>query len=163
MCDGSGSVNNDFLGPLAIEAIDVSGNGDTVQWDLQGTAASLEDAWNESAIVQTNDEDDKRVNTKDVGEIELATLANPTDIRNTPIVGIQTRITGRMEATGTRDVQFFYRKTTGSPAQVGTKIFTLSSTAHVTFADTRETDPNTSAPWVITDIDGLQVGVELDA
>jgi len=163
VCDGSGSVNNDFLGPISIEAIDVSGNGTTVQWTVQGGAASLEDAWNEAATIQTADEDDKRVNAKDVGFIELATLANPVDDRNTPIIGTQMRITGKMEATGTRDVQFFYRKTTGSPAQVGTKIVTFSNTTLITHADTLEEDPNTAAPWVLADVDGLQIGVELDA
>ena len=163
VCDGTGSVNNDILDPIAIEAIDVSGNGDTVQWDLQGSAASLEDAWNETAITQTPDEDDKRVNTKDVGEIELAALADLAFILNVPVIGVQTRLTGKMEATGTRDVQFFYRKTTGTPAQVGTRIVTFADTTLVTHADTRETDPNTAAAWVIADINGLQVGAELDA
>lgn len=163
VCDGSGAVNNDFLGPINIEAIDVSANGDTVAWEIQGSAASLEDAWNEAAITQSTAEDDKRVNTKDVAAIELAALANLVDCRNTPVIGTQVRITGKMEATGTRDVQFFYRKTTGSPAQVGTKIVTFSSTALVTHADTRDTDPNTSAAWVVADMDGLQVGAELDA
>lgn len=163
VCDGSGSVNNDFLGPVNIEAIDVSGNGDTVTWTAQGGAASLEDAWNETAITQSTTEDDKRVNSKDVGQIELAALANLVDCRNTPVIGTQVRITGKMEATGTRDVQFFYRKTTGGAAQVGTKIVTFSNTTLVSHADTLDADPNTAAAWVVADIDGLQVGVELDA
>lgn len=163
VCDGSGAVNNDFLGPVAIEALDVSGDGATVQWGLQGSAGSLEDAWNEAPTVQTTAEDDKRVNSKDVGQISLAVLTDPVNVRNTPIIGVQTRLTGKMEATGTRDVQFFYRKTTGSPAQVGTKIVTFSNTSLKTHADTRETDPNTAAAWTVPDLDGLQVGAELDA
>lgn len=161
--DGSGSVNNGKIGEIEIEAIDVSGDGATLGWDLQGSAASLEDAWNEAAITQNSTEDDKRVSSSSPGDIELAALANPTLIRNVTVVGVQTRLTGKMEATGARDVQFFYRKTTGSPVQVGTAIVTFSTTSLVTHADTRETDPNTSAAWVVADIDGLQVGAELDA
>lgn len=163
VCDGSGAVNNDFKGPISIEAIDVSGTGDTNNFILQGSAASLEDAWNETAITATNPEDEKRVNSAVVGDISLATLANPVDDRNTPVIGTQLRISAKMEATGTRDVQFFYRKTTGTPAQVGTEIVTLADTTLRTHADTRDTDPNTSATWVVADLDGLQVGVELDA
>ena len=163
MLDSSGSQNNDFLGEVEIEAIDVTGDGATVQWDLNGGAVSLEDAWNEAAITQTPTEDDKRVSTKDVGEIELATLANPVLNRQVTIVGLHTNLYGRMEASGTRDVQFFYRKTTGSPAQVGTKIVSYTGTSIVGSFDVRETDPNTAAPWVVADIDGLQVGAELDA
>lgn len=161
--DGSGSVNNGKVGEVEIEAIDVSGDGATVTWDLQGSAASLEDAWNETAVTQSTTEDDKRVSTTVVGEIELAALANPTLLRNVTTVGVETRVSGKMEATGTRDVQFFYRKTTGTPAQVGTKIVTFASTSLLTYSDTRETDPNTSAAWVMADIDGLQVGAKLDA
>jgi hypothetical protein len=162
-CDGSGSVNNDFLGELEIEAIDVTGDGATDQWDENGGAASLEDAWNEAATVQNTDEDDKRLTTKDVGDISLAALGNPVLNRFVGIVGVETRIVAKMEASGTRDVQFFYRKTTGSPAQVGTKIVSLLGTTLVGHEDVRETDPNTSAAWVVADIDGLQAGVELDA
>lgn len=161
--DSSGSVNNDMIGEVEIEAMDVSGNGDTNQWVLNGGAASLEDAWNESAIVQSTPEDDARVSSSVVGHISLATLTNPTYLRNVTIVGTQMRLFCRMEASGTRDIQHFYRKTTGTPAQVGTKITTLSSTSIVCSTDTRETDPNTSATWLPADLDGLQVGVELDA
>ncbi len=163
VCDGTGSVNNDFLAEPEIEAIDVSGDGATVQWDNNGGAASLEDAWNETAITQSTTEDDKRVTTKNVADLSLATLANPTLVRSVTVIGVETRIVAKMEASGTRNVQFFYRKTTGTPAQVGTSIETLTGTTLVGHQDVRETDPNTAAAWVVADIDGLQVGVELDA
>lgn len=161
MLDGAGSVNNGKVGEVEIEAIDVSGDGATVQWDLAGAAASLEDAWNETAITQSTVEDDKRTSTTTVGEIELAALANPVLLRGVTIVGIETRLSGKMDASGSRDVQFFYRKTTGTPAQVGTITKTFSSTSLVTHSDPRETDPNTSAAWVIADVDGLQVGAKM--
>lgn len=161
--DGAGSVNNGKVGEVEIEAIDVTGDGATDQWDLQGGAASVEDAWNEGATTQSTPEDDKRTSTTTVGEIELAALANTTLIRNVTVLGVETRLSGKMDATGSRDVQFFYRKTTGTPAQVGTKTVTFSSTSLVTHADTRETDPNTSAAWVVADIDGLQAGAKLTA
>lgn len=161
--DGSGSLYNDFVGEVDIEAIDVTGDGATVTWDLNGAAASLEDAWNEGDTVQNTTEDDKRVTSKDPGDLDLAALANPVSIRTVPVVAVMTRVAGRMDSSGSRNIQFFYRKTTGSPAQVGTRIVTLSSTSLVAHADCRETDPNTSAAWVVADIDGLQAGVELDA
>jgi hypothetical protein len=161
--DGSGSVNNAQIGEIDIELLSPQGNGDTTQWDLMGSAASLEDAWNESAIVQTLAEDQKRATAKDVGFISLVTTTNPSLIRSVTVVGIETRMTAHMEATGTRDVQFFYRKTTGSPAQTGGGVVTLSSTSLAGFSDVQETDPNTATAWVVADIDGLQVGVELDA
>lgn len=161
--DGSGSLNNAKLGEFEVEAIDVTGDGATVTWDLQGSAASLEDAWNETATTQTTAEDDKRVSTTTVGQVELAALANPLLFRNVQIAAVETRLSGRMDATGTRDVQFYYRKTTGTPAEVGTKTVTFSSTTLVSHADCRDTDPNTSAAWVVADVDGLQAGAKMTA
>lgn len=161
--DSTGAANNDFLGELYIEALDPQSDGATVQWTLAGGAASLEDAWNEGANVQSVAEDDKRVTSKTVGQIELAVMSDLLAVRTVPVVGVQTRITGKMEASGTRNIQFFYRKTTGAPAQVGGRIVTFPDTVQRAYADTRETDPNTGLAWVVADIDGVQLGVELDA
>lgn len=164
LLDSSGSVNNDFLGDLYIEALDPDGTGTTNQWDLAGGAVSVEDALNEGASIQSVAEDDKGCTSDVVGEITLATMSNLSLITNTTIVGVQVRMYGKMDTTGARDVEFFYRKTTGSPAQTGSgTLLELDSTSFEGKADTRETDPNTSAAWVIADINGLQLGFELDA
>lgn len=160
VCDGSGSINNDRLGEVEIEAIDVSGDGATDQWDLAGAAASVEDAWNEQATIQSAPEDDKRTSSASVGEIELAALGNPVQLRFVSIKGVQTAIYGRMESSGSRTIQFWYRRAAG-PSEAGTASITFSSTALVGTADCRETDPNTSSPWTLTDVDGLQVGAKL--
>jgi len=161
--DSTGSINNDYLGPIYIDALDPQGNGDTLEWDLAGGAASLEDAWNEGATTQSTVEDDKAVSTDVTSEIELATMTDLLLLGETTIAGVQVRMYARMEASGTRDIQFLYRKTTGTPAQVGTAVVTVPSTSMVGFADTQETDPNTAAAWVPADINGLQLGVQLDA
>jgi len=164
LLDSSGSVNNDFLGEIYIEALDPDGNGTTTQWSLAGGAASLEDAINEAASIQSVAEDDKGVTSDVTGQIELATMSDLVLITNTTIVGIQVRMYGKMDTTGSRNIEFFYRKTTGSPAQVGSgKLLALSSTAFAGAADTLEQDPNTSAAWTIANINAMQLGFELDS
>ncbi len=165
LCDSTGSKNNSELGPLYTEAIKPDGNGSTLNWVLAGSAASIEDALDEAVGTQSTTEDDKRLTSDTVGDISLATMGNLTALipAAATIVGMQVDLYGKMETVGTRDVQFFYRKTTGTPAQVGTGILDLDSTTIVAEADVQENDPNTTTDWVLADINGIQLGVELDA
>lgn len=163
VCDNTGAKNNDYLGVVYIEELSPDGTGATNNWVLAGSAASVEDALNEGNTVQSTIEDDKRLTSDTVGDLTLATMGNLSSVVNTPIIGMQTRIFGKMETVGSRDVQFFYRKTTGSPAQVGTVILDLDSTTIVGEADTLENDPNTGTDFVLADVNGMQIGVELDA
>jgi hypothetical protein len=164
VCDNTGAKNNDFLGVLYMEALDPASNGNELDWVLAGSATTIEDALNEGATVQSVAEDDKRITSDTVGDISLVAMSNlSAAILTTTIVGMQVRLYGQMDTTGSRDVQFFYRKTTGTPAQVGTAILDLDSTMLVGEADIQENDPNTATNWVIADINGIELGVELDA
>jgi len=162
--DSVGSVNNDSVGEIYIEGLDPDGNGTTLDWNLAGGASSLEDAINEDAATQSVGEDDKGVTSDTVSDIELATMSNLSLITNATIVGIQVRMYGKMDTTGSRNIEFYYRKTTGSPATVGSgTLLALTSTSFAGAADTRETDPNTAAAWVIADINAMQLGFQLDS
>jgi hypothetical protein len=162
--DSAGAKNNDMIGEIYMENINPAGNGNTLQWILAGGATSIEDALNEGAAVQTVAEDDKGITSDVIGNISLATMSDLVKILNTTIVGVQTRLYGKMDTGGTRNVQFFYRKTTGTPAQIGSgKMLVLSSTSFAGAADTLENDPNTGVTWVIADINAVQMGVELNS
>lgn len=162
--DSTGAKNNDFIGVVYMEAMKPDGTGTTNNWVLAGGAADVQDALEEAAATQSTLEDDRRVTSDDIGDITLATMSNlSSKFGTTAIVGMQVRLYGKMETTGSRDVQFFYRKTTGTPAQVGTSILDLDSTSIVGEADTQEDDPNTAATFVLADIQGIQLGFELDA
>lgn len=163
ICDDAGAKNNTYLGVLYIEGIKPQGNGSTLSWALAGTAANIEDAWDEGVNTQSTLEDDKRVTSSTIGQISLATMSDLSALMTTTIVGMQVKLYGKMETTGTRDVKFFYRKTTGSPAQIGTTILDLDTTTIVGEADTQENDPNTGTTWVLADINGIQLGASLDA
>jgi hypothetical protein len=160
--DSSGSVNNDYLGELIIEGLDITGDGDTLEWDLS-SAGNLVDAWDEGASEFSTTEDDKQATSQAVGEIHLGTLSDTVDILNTTVVGVQTRLSARMNTTGTRVVQVMYRKTTGSPAEIGGGTLSVNSTALTGLSDVQELDPNTGLAWVVADLNGLQVGCELDS
>ena len=161
--DSAGTKNNDFLGEIFIEGLTVTGDGNTTDWVLAGGAINLADALNEGATVQSSIEDDNRLTSDTIGDISLGALSNLTDILSTTIVGVQVRAYGKMETTGSRDIQVMWRKTTGTPAQVGGAVETFDDTSIKGFADTQEDDPNTSTDWVHADVNGLEAGVEVDA
>jgi hypothetical protein len=164
LLDSAGSVNNDFLGELFIEGLKPDGTGSTNQWALAGGATTVEDAIDEGQTVQSVAEDDKGCTSDVVGQITLATMGNLSLITQTTIVGVQVRMYGRMDTGGVRDVEFFYRKTTGSPAQVGSGVLlALNSSSMEGMQDTLENDPNTGVPWVIADINAMQLGFKLSA
>lgn len=165
LCDNTGAKNNAELGPLYSEGLKPAGNGSTLQWTLAGTAVSIEDALNEAVATQNTTEDDRRITSDTVGDISLATMTDLSALVRaaSTFIGMQVDLYGKMETVGSRDVQFFYRKTTGSPAQTGGGILDLDSTTIVGEADVQENDPNTGTNWVLADINGIQLGVELDA
>lgn len=162
--DTSGSVNNDYLGMLYMEAMKPDGTGTTMSWTLAGSATDIEDALDEAANTQSTTEDDKRITSSTIGQVALATMSNlSSKFGTTPIVGVQVRVYGKMDSTGSRTVDFYYRKTTGTPAETsgGNQVF--SSTAYAGAADTQETDPNTGVAWVLADLQAQQMGVKLSA
>ena len=162
LCDTAGTRNNDYLGPVAITAIDVSGDGDTTQWELTGGATSTEDAWNEPENSQSLAEDDKRLKSQSTGAIHLATLDDVELVENVTIHGIAYAMHARMETSGSLVLHHRFRKTTGTPAESEAGSHTVTSTSISCGTSVQEEDPNTGAPWVVADIDGLQLGVRRD-
>lgn len=160
VCDDTGATSNDYLGRQVIEVMHPSGNGNSLEWDLTGGAASLVDAWEESANLQSSTEDDKRTTSDVTDQKELATYTSLSNIRLVSVTGILLHTQHRMDTSGQRNIAPLLRKTTGTPAEVmGTEV-TLDNTAFDGSSEVFEQDPNTSSPWVIADLNSYQFGVQ---
>lgn len=158
VCDDTGSVNNDFLGRVAIVTQKPAspGPGDTDEWVLAGGAGNLNAAWDE---VANGGDDDARVTSKNTNDITLAQVDPLAFLRDVTIHGVSQRLTCKMETTGSLTLHHRWRKTTGTPAEVDGGSFVVNSTTYYGDSDIQETDPNTALPWVIADIDSYQHGV----
>lgn len=163
ICDDTGSINNDFLGKQIIEGINPSGDGNSLEWSLQGSAASLEDAWNESATVQSDLEDDKRTQSDTTDQKELAAYSNLSVISLVDITGVMLHTQHRMDTSGSRGFCPLLRKTTGTPAEVEGTTVTVTGTDETGSSEMFELDPNTASPWVVADVNGYQFGVKTKA
>ena len=161
ICDGSGSVNNDFLGDTVVENIIPQADGDNSQWTPStGTnhAALVDEATNmtdpglsEVDFVESSTPGDKDLFTY----TNLSTLSAASAIHGVQ-VNTWRRITAEQPAdliiktkTGTTegDVTETIRHDDSTPYFIGTTIFEL--------------DPDTAAAWTPGGVDGAQFGVEV--
>ena len=152
--DGNGSVNNGvFLGDSRVVALLPTGNGATDAWSVTGASANYQ-AVNENPPAN----DTSYVSSNTASQLDLYAVANLT-ITGT-IRGIQTVIDTRKDDAGTHSLAAVVRiggsNYTGATVQLGT--------TYQMNCEIRETNPNSSAAWTVSDINTpLQVGQSLVA
>lgn len=158
--DSTGGSLNDYLGRQTIEGMIPNANGNTLQWDLAGGATTITDAWGEAGDVQNTTEDDKRVTSDTLNEIELADYAPLANIRLVDVNGILLHTNHKMDTSGSRNFAPRLRKTTGSPAEVSGTTVNVTGTSYTGSSELFALDPNTAAAWVIADLNTYQFGVQ---
>lgn len=158
--DSTGGSMNNYLGKQIIEAMIPNANGNSIQWDLAGGAASVADAWGEPGDTQGTAEDDKRLTSDTLNEIELADYAPLANIRLVGVRGILLHTNHKMDTSGNRNLHPRLRKTTGTPAEVSGTTINVSSTNYTGSSELFALDPNTAAAWVIADLNAYQFGMQ---
>lgn len=159
ICDSTGLEFNDFLGPRIVDEIRGVGNGNQLDWVLAGSAANIEDALNE--LSQSTGEDDKRITSDVVGDISLMSITPLVNVLEGDVDAVFLSLTAKMDSSGTRTIAPRLRKTTGTPAEVDGSSIVLNSTTYQTFLELFIDDPNTGVDWVLSDLNGVQIGVHL--
>lgn len=158
--DSTGGSLNNYLGRQTIEGLIPNGNGNTISWDLAGGAANVADAWGEAGDLQSTTEDDKRLTSDVLDEVELAAYTDLTNIRLVAIKGLLLHTNHKMDTSGNRNLAPRLRKTTGSPAEVSGATVNVASTNYTGSSEVFANDPNTSSPWVVADVNAAQFGVK---
>ena len=151
VCDGSGSINNDFIGNTRIVMLNPDGD-DTANWGTVSPGPNHFDAVNEDeADDDTSYVQDSTANITDLFDYEaLPTLGD--------IVGIQTN-------TDCRD-------TDGTPFDLITPIEsnssqyddsaqTIGTTDYITLMRVAETDPDTGNAWTEVGLNAAKFGVKV--
>jgi hypothetical protein len=160
ICDESGSINNDYLGPVLVQHQKPTAAGTTQQWSVLG-AVNVQTALAES--VTGAPDDSARVTSLLPTDICLVTVgALALAIGTQTIHGVRQDFIARMDAGSDADVTHFYRKTTGTPAQTAGSTHNVSGADFEGYTEILEEDPNTSSPWVLADIDSYQHGFRND-
>lgn len=153
VCDGTGSLNNGFLGDSRVAALYPTGAGTTTQW-----TPSAGSNW-QNVDEAPPDEDTTYNSETTAGEIDLYAMANLPSTAGS-VAGIKEVAYHRKDDAGARTLRHVLR--TGATNYEGADIAVADG---YTYAGTvlRELNPNTGVAWTGTDIDGLEAGVKLQA
>ncbi len=155
VCDLNGSINNDFLGPLAVEQILPNGNGSTS--DFVGSDSDSIDNYLHVDDVSTDD-DATYVESATVGDIDLYAYTSLSGIP-TSIVGLVARPIAKKQLGGSRLGKIITRVNItnydGDTMYVGVDFKVEPSVW--------ELNPDDSAAWEAADVNGAEFGVEVQA
>lgn len=158
VCDGTGSKNNDFLGPSVVEEVEVTANGATNDWGDSGggvNSNNVDDSGGSSPDdVGTGGYINSDVNT-DLDLFEMSDLVNITGTIHAVQLGLQMA----MGAAGTRTVKAKYRDPDTTVVDGASHV--IDSTTYDEFTEVFDDNPNSAAAWDVADIDDGQFGVEV--
>lgn len=148
LLDGSGSINNDFLGTRKVSAIRPNAAGDDADWTPD--SGDNHDRVNEVEL----DEDTSYVETGTTTDKDLYNY-DPT-VNMTSIDGIQ--IVTEVKATsGSMELQNVTKSGATEDAQ---SCGLIISTEYGTCSSLRELNPDTANPWTPAEIDAAQFGIK---
>jgi len=147
--DGSGSVNNDFLGNRKVIALDPDGAGDSTDWTP--SAGSNYENVNDGGLL---DEDTTYNETSTDADDDLYTYDNLPGV-TASVDGIQITTETRVTA-GSMDLSNLIK--TGTTIYPGTAD-TITSTSYVTTIRVEEQDPDTVAAWTPSGVNDAQFGI----
>lgn len=158
VCNGTGTKNNDFLGPSVVEGLLPNGAGASTQWTLGSGGVANWDQVNDPASAP-DDVTTGGINFSDTNtNRDLYAYEDLTQITGT-IHAVQIGTQLAMNSAGTRTVKTKYRDPDTT---------VVDGTSHVVdavsfdeFTEVLDDNPNSAAAWDVTDIDDGQFGVEV--
>ena len=150
ICDGSGSLNNDFLGNCKVTTIFPDGVGTTTEW-APNAGANYE-------CVDENPADDDTTYVEDsvTNQLDLYAYADATGLDN--IKGLQINVDCRETDATSYDIKIPIRS---GGSNYDDSAQTVGSTDYLTKMRVAETDPNTSVAWVANGISAAEFGVKV--
>lgn len=156
ICDGTGAVNNDFLGDVKVEVLLPDGNGTTNQF----TGSDADSTDNYLHVDETDTDDDTSYVEHDtVGEIDLYTFDDISLGTPQTIHGLQINNIVKKDDAGSRTIRAVTRP-------VATNYFGGSkSPSDGSYSNERhvyDVSPETSVAWTESEINGTEFGIEIE-
>lgn len=154
VCDGSGTMNNDFLGDVRVETLYPSGAGTASQWTPNGAGTNVGCV---SGVAP--DDDTTYIETTAPGSVDTYQLK---DLANTPanIYGLQAVLMARKTDAGSRFISEAYR--------IGGTIYTPATGSGLSVYDSyyfdtdiQELSPATTGTWTASEVNNLEAGIKL--
>jgi hypothetical protein len=153
ICDGTGSIRNDFLGSCEVAAL--TPNADGYVTDFTPLSST-----NVSNVDEVGDHDgDTSYNAASVeGNKDAFDMTTISNLDGRQILGLQAEVVASKDDSGAKYARPFIRPaTTDTP---GTSVV-LAQGSYKLLSDIWEQNPDDSLDFEQADIDGLEVGVEV--
>ena len=153
ICDGTGTTNNDFLGEISIKTLSPVS-------DISGTGTPSTGATRYGVIDEANySTSDYLTSTTNIGDRDEFGLADLTETSGT-IFGVNAVVISEKDDSGDRSLKVFVKPNGGSSEDISSAnplSFGSSSATNVI----SETNPDTSNAWTISDVNNMNMGIEV--
>lgn len=153
VCDTAGSLNNDFLGDIAIRSLLPTGAGSSTQWTA--SAGSNYQCVDESGA--PNDDTDY-VSDSTTGHKDLYAMGD-LGSNVTAVKAVQVLYRSRKDDAGTRTLKGKIKHSSSE----GNGADQAQSSSYVYYRDIFETNPSTSSAWTGSEVNAAEAGVEVVA
>lgn len=154
--DDTGTANNDFLGPIAIEGRRPNANGNQNDW----TPTSGDNYTNvdEDGLLTLGTD---RVSSHTIGEVDLYGFQDLLRVNGSPtFIGVVLASVLAMEASGSRDVNHITRS---GGSEDSADAATVTGGVQTHHHDVFEVNPVSTAAWTVATLNAAEFGVEIDA
>ncbi len=153
ICDGSGSVNNEYLGDCRIDTLFPTGAGTSAQFTPTGSAANWEN------LDEVPPDDDTSYNASGtVGALDSFPVTDLSAL-NADIFGIQMNLLAKKDDAGERSLVSLVR--CGGTDMAGDPVFLGNSYLNLTTVF--EQNPATSANWTEAEINVAEFGYRVQS
>lgn len=153
VCDASGSLNNDFLGPIVVRNLSPDGDGDDEQW----TTSSGTDSYALVNETSPADDDSDYIEDTTTGNRSIFTMGNVPS-GQTGIVGVQQWTDCRVTDATSYTLKQTIKQNGSLYPSTGQSI---TSQSFAQYYDILETDPDTGVAWTESGLNAIQSGVEV--
>jgi hypothetical protein len=153
LLDDTGTVNNDFLGEIAIEAVLPNGAGTNSDMTATGAATN-----HEATDENPPDSDTTYVVSGTLNHKDSHATGNLTTTNITDVLGVQTNVFARKESTSTRELNDVVRS--GGTDYNGSISHGLTTTYEY-YTTPHDTDPNTGSQFTETNFNSAEFGYEI--
>lgn len=154
--DASGSSNTTFLGPIKVESLFPTAEGTTINFTPStGTdnSANVDDN-------PKNDDTDYNSSSDTASNKDLFTTGNLSNLTGN-IKAVQVVNQAKVEEPGAIGLQSIVSE--GTPTQgTGSVIEIADPSVYKDVKHIFETNPDTSSAWVVSEVNGMEIGYEID-
>jgi hypothetical protein len=150
ICDGTGTLNNSFLGDVSIQALLPNGAGQSTQWTPNGQSQNWQ------CVSQNPPNTSDYVSDSHPGDTDLYTIES---ISGTPtaVVAVQIVASAEKDDSNTRVLGLGFGNGSTSVFDTG---FSLTST-YLMYTQPYDLNPITDEDWTVSEVDNGQIGLQV--